>query len=225
MRRTLLAGFMLFVLAVVTALEVPLGLMLQARQEDGALAFVRRASGGLAVLVGDALDHAEPARAKAVASRYLRQAGQDLGIMVVTGSTLLFRLGDTTPAELAAPAVAHAIHEVGSTSRAGKAVAAGSAVIYATALADAAGTASSRGRAVVVVTEPYSVVQDGIEDVWLKLAAFGAAVLAAAGALGLVISASMIRPLRRIEAAVAAIGEGDLAARAPTDRGALELRH
>ncbi len=222
MRARLLAGFLLFVLAVTIALELPLGLIQQTRETSSARQFVRRASSALAVLVGDALDHAEPSRAEEVATRYVR--GLQIGVVVSSGGRVLFHLGGASAAEVRAPDISRAMHIVGSTTRSGETTAAGRDVLYAVDLADRADASTHLERAVVVVTEPVSVVDDNINDEWLKLAGLGAGVLVAAALLGLLISASMIRPLRRIEAAVTAIGEGALDTRAPTESGPSELR-
>lgn len=222
MRRRLVAGFMLFALVITVGLEVPLGFILQTRQLDSAHAFVSRAAGGLAVIVGDALGHGERLRAQDGATRYLHETGSDVGILVVSNGVDLFHLGTATPDELRVPAIARAAAGNGAGSRSGQASVAGTEVLYAVALGST--TPSHPGRAVVILSQPYSVVQDAINDEWLKLGAFGGAVLVAAALLGLLISASMIRPLRRIESAVTAIGDGELETRAPTDSGAAELR-
>ena len=77
---------------------------------------------------------------------------------------------------------------------------------------------------VLLVTLPATVVNGAVRGGWLKLGAFGLGVLAVATALGLVISGSVTRTLRRIESAVTAIGGGSLDARAPTNSGPAELR-
>jgi len=77
---------------------------------------------------------------------------------------------------------------------------------------------------VLLVTIPASVVNTAIGHGWLKLGVLGLSVLVGAAALGLVISSSLIRPLRRIESAVDAIGSGSLDVRAPVGSGPAELR-
>ncbi len=213
---------MLFTLVVTVALEVPLGLILQTRQLDSARAFVGRNAGGLAVIVGDAIDHGEPRRAVQVATRYLHETGSDVGILVVSNGTARFHLGSANPAELLVPAIARSVRNPAAPSHAGQATVGTVEVLYAVAYGST--TPSHPERVVVVLSQPYSVVQDAVNDEWLKLGAFGGGVLVAAILLGLLISASMTRPLYHIETAVTTLGEGDLEARAPTDRGTPELR-
>ncbi|HUZ20749.1 MAG TPA: HAMP domain-containing sensor histidine kinase [Acidimicrobiales bacterium] len=76
---------------------------------------------------------------------------------------------------------------------------------------------------ILLVAEPSSVVNDKVRDIALALLALGLAALALAAAAGFAVVRSLVRPLKRIELAVAALGRGDLAARAPTDTGPGEL--
>jgi signal transduction histidine kinase len=112
-----------------------------------------------------------------------------------------------------------------SEAQSGETTASGHRLLYATVSLDEGRDHGRTRRAVLVVTEAAEVVGDAVSTGWLKLAALGAGVLVTATVLALLLSASMIRPLRRIESAVTAIGAGDLAARAPTDSGPPELRN
>jgi len=76
---------------------------------------------------------------------------------------------------------------------------------------------------VLLVAEPSSVVNDKVRDIALALLGLGLAALALAAAAGFAVVRSLVRPLKRIELAVADLGHGDLAARAPTDTGPGEL--
>ncbi len=59
---------------------------------------------------------------------------------------------------------------------------------------------------------------------WLILLAIAAIILALAALVGVQLAAFVIRPLRDLERAAAAVGDGDLAARAPEDEGPPEVR-
>ena len=76
----------------------------------------------------------------------------------------------------------------------------------------------------VRVTYPYSAVDARIRHYWLILALIGAVVLAGAAVVGLGLARFVTRPLRGLEEAAAAVGEGQLDARAPEREGPPEVR-
>jgi signal transduction histidine kinase len=76
----------------------------------------------------------------------------------------------------------------------------------------------------VRITYPYSAVDSRILRYWLLLALIGAIVLGGAAVVGLGLARFVTRPLRRLEATAAAVGEGDLEARAPEQDGPPEVR-
>jgi signal transduction histidine kinase len=59
---------------------------------------------------------------------------------------------------------------------------------------------------------------------WLILAAIAGIVLAVAFVVGMRVAAFVVRPLRLVESAAAAVGQGDLSARAPAHDGPDEVR-
>jgi signal transduction histidine kinase len=76
----------------------------------------------------------------------------------------------------------------------------------------------------VRITYPFSAVDARIHRYWLILALIGAVVLAGAAVVGLGLSRFVTRPLRRLEQAAAAVGEGQLDVRAPEQEGPPEVR-
>ena len=66
----------------------------------------------------------------------------------------------------------------------------------------------------VRVTVPTATVDDRVQDTWLRLAALSLVVLAAVGAVGLILARSVTRPVRKVEDAARRLAAGDLAARA-----------
>ncbi len=76
----------------------------------------------------------------------------------------------------------------------------------------------------VRITYPTSAVDARVHRYWLILAGIGAIVFAIALLLGLTLARSISRPLRDVEEAAIAAGDGDLSARAPTDEGPPEVR-
>jgi signal transduction histidine kinase len=73
------------------------------------------------------------------------------------------------------------------------------------------------------ITYPTSALDSRVTRYWLLLAAIGGVVLAAATLIGLRFARTLTRPLHALERAAAAVGEGNLDARAPED-GPPEIR-
>jgi signal transduction histidine kinase len=74
------------------------------------------------------------------------------------------------------------------------------------------------------ITYPTSALDSRVNRYWLMLAAIGGVVLAAATAVGLRFARTLARPLSALEHAAAAVGAGDLTARAPARSGPPEVR-
>ena len=74
------------------------------------------------------------------------------------------------------------------------------------------------------ITYPTSAVDSRIRRYWFVLAAIAAIVIAVAVVVGLAVATFIARPLRRLEGAAAAVGAGDLTARAPEHEGPPEVR-
>jgi signal transduction histidine kinase len=84
--------------------------------------------------------------------------------------------------------------------------------------------ASGRVHGAVRITYPFSAVDARIRRYWLILALIGVVVLAGAAVVGLGLARFVTRPLRSLEDAAAAVGDGDLDARAPEREGPPEVR-
>ena len=76
----------------------------------------------------------------------------------------------------------------------------------------------------VRITYPFSAVDARILRYWLILGLIGVVVLAGAAVVGLGLARFVTRPLHSLEEAAAAVGEGDLEARAPEREGPPEVR-
>ena len=76
----------------------------------------------------------------------------------------------------------------------------------------------------VRITYPTSAVDARITRYWLILLAIAAVILALAAAGGTRLATFLIRPLRKLERAARAVGDGDLATRAPENEGPPEVR-
>jgi signal transduction histidine kinase len=76
----------------------------------------------------------------------------------------------------------------------------------------------------VRITYPTSTLDSRVRRYWLLLLAIGGVVLAAATVVGLRFARTLTEPLSELEKTAAAVGEGDLGARAPVDSGPPEVR-
>jgi signal transduction histidine kinase len=74
------------------------------------------------------------------------------------------------------------------------------------------------------ITYPFSAVDARIRRYWLILALIGVVVLAGAAVIGIGVARFVTRPLRSLEQAASAVGEGHLDARAPEGEGPPEVR-
>ena len=226
MRARLLAGFLLFAFVVTISLELPLGLSMQSRQLADAFSVLRRDAFSLSVVLSDALAHDEAGRATEIASRYSRATGRQ--VVVTRGGRVFAASGAAARREAVDVALATALRTARSRTVSGETSNDDSAgaQFYVALPLQGKGDPAVRlpGNPVLLLALPASVVNDAIRDGWLKLGLFGLGALVAATALGLVISNSLIRPLRSIESAVDAIGVGSFDARAPSKDGPAELR-
>jgi signal transduction histidine kinase len=81
-----------------------------------------------------------------------------------------------------------------------------------------------RVRGAVRITYPTSTLDARVRRYWLLLAAIGGVVLAAATVVGLRFARTLTEPLSALEQTAAAVGGGDLRARAPANSGPPEVR-
>jgi signal transduction histidine kinase len=222
--RRILLGYIGVVVVVLAALEVPLGIQ-NARTERRTLeAKVERDASTLASLVEDSLRHPTQAGlqgAAAAAYRYRRSTGGRVVVVNRRGLAVIDTDPDTAGVESFAsrPEIAAALRgNVATGTRHSHTLGAG--LLYV-AVPVAAG-----GRLVgaVRVTYPTSAVDSRARRYWLVLAAIAGIVLVVAALVGVRVAAFIARPLRRLETAAAAVGAGDLAARASEAEGPPEVQ-
>ncbi len=224
MRARLLAGFLVFAVLIGAAIEIPLGFALQSRDQSSALASVEQGAASLALGISAALDVGHGA--SQIATRYATTIGG--AVLVTEGRSVLVTAGRNARTALADPRLA-AIERAasrGTMTGINPATQSDDALLYAATPL----VTGVRRRGVAPGTHPVLLVASSsgpldarIRRDWLELVALGlAAVVVAAGA-GSLLARSLTRPLRRIETAVAALGDGDLSVRAPTDGVPSEL--
>jgi signal transduction histidine kinase len=222
--RRLLLGYLGVTLFVLLSLEVPLGVQNQRTERRNLTANV---SHDATVLAADSEDVVQaPTRRQldalaAVASSYVTRTGARVVIVDRRG----FALIDTSarvrgPESFASrPEIAAAL--AGKYPRGVRT----SKTLHERLLYVAVPIASGgRVHGAVRITYPFSAVDVRILRYWLILALIGVVVLAGAAVVGLSVARFVTRPLRRLEEAAAAVGEGELEARAPERDGPPEVR-
>ena len=221
-RRLLLsyAGLILFVLLV---LEVPLGIY-YARNERTVLGNkVERDAVALGSIAEGAFEHRREfpvSRLQPVARRYQAQTGGRVvivngrGIAIADSATRRVR-----PRDFASrPEILTALRgRIANGTRHSNTL--NTNLLYVAVPVASAG----RVHGAVRITYPTSALDSRVHRYWLILFGIGAVVFAAALLIGVRLARSIVRPLRRVEAAATAAGEGDLDARAP-EEGPPEVR-
>jgi signal transduction histidine kinase len=222
--RRLLLGYLGVTLFVLLSLEVPLGVQNQRTEHRDLTAKV---SHDAMVLAADAEDAVQaPTRRQlealaSVASDYAARTGSRVVIVDKRGYALM----DTsvrvrgTESFASRPEIAAALAgRYPRGVRTSKTL--GERLLYV-AVPIASG---GRVHGAVRITYPFSAVDARILRYWVILALIGIIVLAGAAVVGVGLSRFVTRPLRRLEAAAVAVGEGQLEARAPEREGPPEVR-
>jgi signal transduction histidine kinase len=222
--RRLLLGYLGVTLFVLLSLEVPLGVQNQRSERHDLSAKV---SHDAMVLAADAEDAAQtPTRRQldalaAIAADYATRTGARVVIVDGQGDALIDtsrrvrgRESFASRPEIAAALAGRYPSGVRSSQTLQE------RLLYVAVPIAAAG----RVHGAVRITYPYSAVDSRILRYWLLLALIGAVVLAGAAVVGLGLARFVTRPLRRLKSAAAAVGDGQLEARAPEQEGPPEVR-
>ena len=88
MRRRLLAGFVLFAVLATALLVVPIGVTLQVHEGSNTLHGLRRDVRALSVLMTDALNHNDIARAVVLTHSYTETTGRQVLVVATSGVIL-----------------------------------------------------------------------------------------------------------------------------------------
>jgi signal transduction histidine kinase len=218
MRRRLLAGFLLFAVIATALLVVPIGLTLQAHESSNTLRVLRRDTGALSALLTDALNHDSVARAVQLSQSYALATGRQVLVVASNGVLLASDHRQSKDTKLIAVA-----HSATATVKSGTSPATSheSSQYYVAVSLTRVTTFTD---AVLVVTSPVKVTNDRIHGEWKDLVLYGLLMLVLALFFGIVISGSLVRPLRRIGRDVEAVGNGELDVRVDETTGPSELR-
>jgi signal transduction histidine kinase len=230
MRKRLLAGFLLFALALIVALEVPLGLSLARNDRANSISEVQRDASSLAVLVAAGLDHGDASSLQLTVSQFARADTAVVAVvsahdvLAAAGKGALEELSDVrTKVIVASAASGHISGEEGSDDPDDDFLYVALPVAVSTSLENDGSPTVHGSDVVLLVAESAAPMHARIRNNWIALLLFGLGVLALASALGALLARSLTRPLEGIEAAVAAVGAGRLSERAPVARGPAEL--
>jgi signal transduction histidine kinase len=222
--RRVLLGFLGLVVVVLAALEVPLGVQYARTERRNVETKVERDAVALGSLSQTALRTRSRTQEEAVAAiayRYRRDTGGRVVIVDRRGVAVI----DTNPITrgvesfLSRPEIRRALAgRVAAGTR--RSATLGENLLYV------AVPVASGGRidGAVRVTYPTSTIDARVRRYWLILAAIAGIVLTVAFVVGVRVAAFVVRPLRRVEEAAAAVGHGDLRARAPEHEGPQEVR-
>jgi signal transduction histidine kinase len=222
--RRILLGYLGLVIVVLAALEVPLGIQNARTERRDLEAKVERDATALASVSQDALrasTHTNVRALAAVAYGYDRATHGRVVIVDRRGIAVV----DTRPGARGTESFASR-PEIAAALRGRVAVGSRHSDTLHTTLLYVAVPAAAGGRVAgaVRVTYPTSTLDARVRRYWLMLAAIAAVALAVATVVGFRLAAFVSRPLSRLEDAAAAVGHGDLTARAPEDVGPPEVR-
>jgi signal transduction histidine kinase len=219
----ILLGYLALTVIVLAVLEVPLALTQADTAEADLIAKVERDAVALGSLAQDAVRtraRGPLERVRQIAAEYAAQTG---GRAIVVG-----RLGRSlvdTSQQFAEGRNLATRPEIGA-ALAGRVASGirpsetlGTRILYVAVPVASAGTVNGAVR----ITYPTSELDTRVRNYRLTLLAIAGVVLALATLIGLLLARSVAGPLRRMERAAAAVGRGDLSARAP-EAGPPEVR-
>jgi signal transduction histidine kinase len=222
--RRILLGYLGLVVVVLAALEVPLGIQNARTERRDLEAKVERDATALASVAQDALRAPAERRLRAlgaVAYGYDRSTGGRVVIVDHRGIAVV----DTRPRGTGAEQFSSR-PEIAAALRGRVAVGTRRSETLQRTLLYVAVPAAAGGRVAgaVRITYPTSTVDARVRRYWLVLGGIAAVALAVAALVGFRLAAFVARPLSRLEDAAAAVGSGNLSARAPEDVGPREVR-
>jgi signal transduction histidine kinase len=223
--RRLLLGYLGVTLFVLVSLEVPLGVQNQRTERRDLTAKISHDATALAADAEDALHSRHPNRhlgtASAVAFAYTKQTGGRVVIVDRAGRALIDTSSRVRGAESFAsrPEIRLALAgRYPSGVRTSQTL--HERLLYVAVPISSGGQVHGAVR----ITYPLSAVDARITRYWLYLGLIGGVVLIGAALVGLGAARFVTRPLRRLEEAAAAVGEGHLETRADSSGGPPEVR-
>jgi signal transduction histidine kinase len=215
-RRRVVIAHLLLVAMVLVLLEVPLAVTFARRERDALAADVGRDATSLAALSEEVIEDPGEHDVAALARRFGARADGTVVVVDAHGQPVHPSVAPT--ADLSAPlrtALDQARRGHGSTGRTG------GRAYAAEPLGSAAGGGDVHGA--VLVAQSVDDTERRIHQLWLALGVIAVGALAVAWLVGARLAAWAIRPLRSLDERAAALGRGDLAARAEKGSGPPEV--
>lgn len=221
MRRRLIASYLTITIVTLLALVYPLGRTFASRERDRLLRDIEQDATVVASLSEDALEGGVPPDLDQLLRLYRRDPGGRIVVVDEQGRTVADsdHPGTTGVDFTNRPEVVTALGgEIAEGSRRSETLDA--ELVYVAVPVASGGVVHGAVR----ITYPSSTLDERIEAAWTGLAAISAAVVLAVTGVGFALARLVTRPVDRLKDAAERIAAGDLAARAPTDAGAPELR-
>jgi signal transduction histidine kinase len=221
MRLRLISSYLTVTVVALLLLVYPLGRTFAAREHDRLLRDIERDATVVAALVEDSL---EGGAAPDLGTLLVAYAADPGGRIVVVDRSGRAVADSQTPGEIRTsfanrPEIAAALAgQRAEGTRRSQSL--GASLVYVAVPVASGGVVHGAVR----ITYGTDTLDRRVRTNWLRLAALSGLVLVADTAVGLVLTAGVTGPVRRLESAARALASGDLAARAPDDRGAPELR-
>lgn len=224
MSKRLLATYVTLTLVVLAALEIPLGIQYGRSERRDLTSGIKTDALVMATFAEDPLERGRPtpsAQLVRVAQQYSREPGGRVVVVDRRGTSILdtgSRAGRSFATRPEFRAALSPRPSIATGTR--HSVTLGTDLIYV-AVPITAPNGFTLGA--LRITYPTSALDARVTRYWLLLAAIGGVVLAAATLVGLRFARTLTRPLSALERAAAAVGRGDLHARAP-EQGPPEVR-
>ena len=214
MRRRVVVAHLLLVAAVLVLLEVPLAVTFARREREALADDVGRDAASLAALTEEVLENPAEHDVSALAGRF-QGAGDGTSVVVVDAQGRSIDPSVAPAARLAGPLR-------GALDRARAGVPSAGRVGHRAYAAQPIGTGGEvHGAALVVHTG--AATERRIHQLWVALAVIALAALGVAWVLGDRLARWAIGPLRDLDERAAALGRGDLGARADEGAGPREV--
>ena len=222
MTRRLLASYLALTIVVLVALEVPLAVVNARNEQQDLTAKVERDAFAAASLAEDTLQAGGTStHLVRIARRYQAQTGGRVVIVDRRGRSI----ADSHPTVPTETSFASR-PEIAAALRGNTASGIRTSATLDTKLLYVAVPVASGGKVfgAVRITYPTSALDHRINRYRLALAAVALIVLAVAAFVGVLLSRSIAKPLRRLESVAALVGGGELTARASETDGPSDVR-
>ncbi len=218
MKLRLLASYVGLAVLILLVLEVPFGFLATHQELGSAQVAATRDASEIAVGSTEVLESGSRSAMRALLEDYSARTGAELAVVGPTGRLVAQIEPDHDDVLLLGEKLVRGALAGGSPS----------AISYDEGHPDAAVAVPigppHQPLGAVFLLVPVGVYTDHVQDIWTGLAGFAGVVLLLTVLVGLWLARGLSRPLGELEAVAARLGEGDLAARAPTDLQPEEMR-